>query len=180
MYKWKKERKLESFFVSLLLGLVGGQGAAWYVTSAGCRQAVASWLRHRQIMRQRWCPNCPGPSASLKGGEGWGGLWERRKEGGGGFPAHMQMRHGTNYLIGMKWVGARFHSSRITLIVLTLSKYKACAMPWHSIPTDQWLSMQEEHRQGTREREMWRTTSKQVKLSDKQILFRHIVLKKKN
>lgn len=156
-----------------------------------CRRSRSSLIRdqcrvsagcsiHRQIMRQRWCPNCPGPSASLKGGGKGGEAFEKgERRGGGGFPAHMQMRHGTNYLIGMKWVGARFHSSRITLIVLTLSKYKACAMPWHSIPTDQWLSMQEEHRQGTREREMWRTTSKQVKLSDKQ-QFRHIVLKKKN
>lgn len=60
-------------------------------------------------------------------------------KGGGprGFPAQMQMRHGTNYLIGMKWGGGTgFHSSRITLIVLTVSKYKACAMPGHTTPPE--------------------------------------------
>lgn len=75
-------------------------------------------------MGQRWCPNCPGPSASLGG--------EREGSGGPrGFLVQMQMRHGSNYLIGMKWGGKErgFHSTRITLIVLTVSKYKACAMP---------------------------------------------------
>lgn len=63
-------------------------------------------------MGQRRCPNCPGPSASL-GGEGGGGKgyaagdrWGRwgvyLKRAPRGFPAQMQMRHGTNYLIGMK------------------------------------------------------------------------------
>lgn len=74
-------------------------------------------------------PKLPRAQCQSQRGGRVGRPLRKEKGGGGGFPTHMQMRHGTNYLIGMKWVGARFHSSRITLIVLTLSKYKASAMP---------------------------------------------------
>lgn len=73
---------------------------ARYVNSVPRQLSETSWLGQRQITGQWWCPNCPGPNASLRAGEGL--------EVVRGFPAQMQMRHGANYLIAMKLGGREF------------------------------------------------------------------------
>ena len=57
------------------------------------------------------------PRAQCQSGGEWGvrgGPGKKRGGGTRGFPAQMQMRHGTNYLIGMELGGGGVEGNRIS------------------------------------------------------------------